>query len=147
MAPLVLSIKPPYVDQIFNGSKRVELRRRFSLQAHSQRAFVWRSGAEGCLYGVLSLGAVWYATPKELWPRVRPVAGLDEEAFFRYFDGARRAWAIALDGGSRFRTAPRLETLRNYGCGFTVPQSWRWARPAELSLLETLPLDPVFETR
>lgn len=143
MAPdrtcLLLSIRPPFADAIFAGRKRVELRRTRPRLRAGDLVLVYVTAPHQELRGVLRVVRVEEAEPAAFWPLVEAVAGVGKTDFDDYFAGARQAFGIHFDHVYPFREPVAAQTLHRGGWdGFQPPQGYRYLRPHEIGLLETL---------
>lgn len=126
---VVLSIRPRYAERIFDGTKTVELRRRFSEAVPS--------GALACIYSTTPTKAMTGAATIEdvqrlsiatLWRRHKEAAAIKRADFDAYFEGVDSGYAILLSSAREFERAIPLTELRSL-CDFEPPQSYLYATP------------------
>ena len=136
---LLLSIRPPFADAIFAGSKRVELRRTRPKVRPGDLVLVYVTSPHQELRGVLRVVRVEEAEPAEFWPQVREDAGIGKEHFDAYFAGASNAFGIHFDAVHPFSQPVTAGELREGGWPhFQAPQSYRYLRTDEIELLGSL---------
>ena len=102
--PLLLSLKPRYADLVFDGSKKVELRRRSPKNMEGRDAFIYVTTPDRLLRGGFRVGAVWIGTPEEIWQIVSESAGLAKTDFDALLRGARYGvtrWRSSMYGSMR----------------------------------------------
>lgn len=129
--PLLLSLKPRYADRIFDGLKKVELRRRIVSHIEDRDVFVYVSSPIMALRGGFRVGDFWHDTPEKIWDRVSQIAYVDKKDFDAYFEGRTVAYAFEVTDVWESLKPVNLNTLRSKFPNFAVPQSWRYVRPEE----------------
>ena len=142
--PLLLSLKPHYADLVFAGSKKVELRRRFSQSMQGRCVFVYATSPTRTVRGRFKIGQVWRGTPAEIWSLVRELAGIEKPEFDDYYAGCEIAYALEIT--DVWECPPlTLDVLKRRLGTFVAPQSWRYVKPHERELFQQLELhvDPV----
>lgn len=82
----LMSIRSEYAERLLAGTKRVEFRRRGPKEDIDQ-ILVYATMPVGALVGVLEVVRTERAAPEVLWNAFRGVSGIEEDAFFRYFEG------------------------------------------------------------
>ncbi len=116
---ILISINPEHVENIINGSKKFEYRKRVAKQDISsiviyETAPVKRIVAEAEITDVLIL------SPDELWKQTKQVFGIAKEFFDEYFKGKNVAYAYKLGKVKVYETP---KTLLDYGVK-NAPQSF-----------------------
>jgi predicted transcriptional regulator len=91
-----MSIRPPYAEAIFSGTKTVELRRRRPSFPVSTRVIVYSTSPEQRLHGSFVVAGVIEAEPGALWRSVRKRAGVERSTFDAYFRGCEIAYGIEI---------------------------------------------------
>lgn len=115
----MISINPEHVENIINGSKKFEYRKRVAKQDISsiviyETAPVKRIVAEAEIIDVLIL------SPDELWKQTKQASGISKEFFDEYFKGKNVAYAYKLGKVKVYETP---KTLLDYGVK-NAPQSF-----------------------
>lgn len=132
---VLLSIRPPHVDNILNGTKRFEFRRRLFNRRDVQTVLVYCTRPVGRLVAEFDIAELLEDEPEQLWERTREHSGICKTYYDEYFSGRDRAYAIAI-GELRVYAEPiRPATIIE---NFTPPQSYRYVpaeNSAQLSLL------------
>ncbi len=129
--PLLLSLKPRYADRIFEGLKKVELRRRIASHIKDRDVFVYVSSPVMELRGGFRVGDLWHDTPEKIWTIVSELADVDRQDFDTYFEGQTVAYAFEIKEVWEYHEQVSLNDLRKQFSNFVVPQSWRYVRPEE----------------
>lgn len=129
---LLLSVRPPHVDRLLDGTKTVELRRRGWRVPPGSVILLYASGNRRALVGSLVVTAIDTGTPDGIWGRHGADAALSRQEFDYYFRGASRAVAISVGSARRLETPVDLTELRRRRPTFTAPQTFRYVVPHEL---------------
>lgn len=132
---LLLSIKPRFAEQIFDGSKTIELRRVAPKVDFNDKVIVYVSSPVKAIWGAFSVHTIESMPPLELWDKYREEAGVTMEEFRDYFEGSETAYGIVLFNVQKFAKPIPLESLRKSHPGFHPPQLYRYLRDPD-SLLQ-----------
>ena len=121
MRKILISINPEHVDNIINGIKKFEYRRKAAKKDVSsiiiyETTPVKRVVAEAEIIDVLEL-------PKEqLWEETKDKAGISKDFFLDYFKGKEIAYAYKL---GKIRVFDKPKSLSDYGLR-VAPQSFAY---------------------
>ena len=140
MRPLLLSLKPCYAKRVFEGLKKVELRRRITSHITNRDVFVYVSSPVMELRGGFRAGNFWHGTPEEIWAKVSELARVNKQDFDTYFEGQTVAYAFEITEVWEAPNPVDLNTLRSQFPNFVVPQSWRYVRNDESEFFEKIKL-------
>lgn len=66
---VLLSIKPEFVHEIFQGRKKYEYRKSIFAK-HVTKVIVYSTKPEGMIVGEFSIKAILQYSPKELWKKL-----------------------------------------------------------------------------
>lgn len=118
---VLLSIKPEYVEEIFNGNKKYEFRKNRIARKEANQALIYSTSPVKRIVGKFDIGKIVERHPELLWEEYQLVSGVDNEAFFSYFDGKSKGFAIEITQVEKFRQPidPRIILP-----SFTPPQSF-----------------------
>ena len=131
LEPLLLSLKPRYANLVFDGLKKVELRRRSPKNLEGRDVFVYVTNPDRILRGGFKVGNVWIGSPEEIWEIVSESAGLDKLDFDAYYAGRDVAYAFEIVEPLEYKNPLTLDALKRMFRDFVVPQSWRYVKPEE----------------
>lgn len=123
---ILLSIRPIHAKRIFNGTKRVELRRSVPSLSTGDTVFVYVSSPVKELQGRFCVERVVEAPLEDLWAYVKDDAGISKEEFDDYFEGANIGHGIFLSAPTSIRRPIGLDELRKLWSGFHPPQNFRY---------------------
>ena len=122
---VLLSLKPHYFERIREGSKTVELRRRFPTVPPGTVAILYVSAPVSAIMALVVVRKTLEATPSKLWAMIGNKAAVSREEFDRYFSGANNANGIILERFSLVEPIS-LDTLKAGFSSFHPPQSFRY---------------------
>lgn len=117
---ILLSIKPVFVERIFDGSKKYEFRRT-PIRAEIRKVEIYSSAPVKKIVGSFVPGKIVAETPVRLWASLRTESGLSEEEFFGYFRGAQIGFAIPITRIEIYN--PSIDPFRE-SPSFRAPQSF-----------------------
>ncbi|MEQ9549683.1 MAG: ASCH domain-containing protein [Coleofasciculus sp. G3-WIS-01] len=136
---LVLSIRSEYAKKIFDGKKEVELRRtRPRYLREGDLVLVYVPFPEKALVGVFEVEKIVEEHPNKLWNIVKEKAGLSRKDFKNYYRDASVGFGIFLKNTCYFGQPVKLERLRAEWSDFRPPQCYRYVKPTEIDLVESL---------
>ena len=123
---LFLSIRPRFAEQIFAGTKTVELRRIRSRIGVGGLVIVYASGKTKALLGAFQVKQVVVSTPNAIWRKYGSKTGLTKKEFDEYYSGSKTAFAIEIAHAWQLASPVCLQTLRKKREGFRPPQSYHY---------------------
>lgn len=122
---LLLSIRPTFADQILDGIKKVEFRRRNPRRIElGSPILIYASSPIQALIGTAVVFDIVESSPEKVWEEYKDVGGIDHDQFNSYYKDCDRAIAIRLRKPMRLQTAIPLEHLRCKWPGFHPPQQF-----------------------
>lgn len=126
---VIFSIRPIHAEKILDGSKTVELRRRFTDGVRpGTLALIYSTSPTSALTGSARIQDVQRLAVGDLWQRHRLEVGLQKREFENYFSGLERGYAIVLTSVKPLARPVGLPELRER-FGFEPPQSYQYIRP------------------
>jgi predicted transcriptional regulator len=121
---IVVSIRPRYASKIIDGSKTVELRRRFPETLDWNTVIViYASSPIRAIVGVAWVKEIKRLPVKQLWKQFGQAACIAKDDFDTYFSGIAYGYAIVLDHVRRLREQMHATELAKR-FGFVPPQSF-----------------------
>ena len=94
---VLLSIKPKYANEIINGNKKVEFRKK-GFKADIKRVYIYSSMPEGKIIGYFTVSEIVEDHPKNLWKQFADVGCIDEESFTEYYANRDKGYSIKVQG-------------------------------------------------
>ncbi len=138
---ILISLEPRHAENILEGRKRVELRRRTMNVTIGSTVWIYAKLPVGSIIGRAIIAAVHVLAPATLWRRFGAVAGISRSEFFEYFADRDTGIALELSDCRRLTHAFDLEALRRYHHGFQPPQFFARLRrdtPLRIAMSELL---------
>lgn len=122
---LLMSLRPEYADGIMNGTKTVEVRRRFSTKWVGSHVLVYSSLPEGSFVGSFHIANVVHGAPDDIWQSFSAAIGCSRKEFASYARGADRVWAIITENRRPFSyPIPSSQVQHLVKRDFNAPQSY-----------------------
>jgi predicted transcriptional regulator len=132
---IVLSIRPVYATKILEGTKTVELRRRFPIDMGvGTIALIYTSSPVQAITGYARITEVLKMPISKIWRSYRAAACISREDFDQYFAGLREGFAILLDKPRRVHQRVAVDELLE-DFGLVPPQSFRYVGEEYQALL------------
>ena len=123
MSAILISIKPEYVEKIFDGSKKYEYRRLLANREVNKLVIYCTAPVKAVVGEVEVVGTISDSLEK-LWEQTKDFAGISKEKYFEYFDGKERANCYVLGDCIKYDQPRKLEEF-----GVKVaPQAWLYIR-------------------
>lgn len=125
---ILISIKPEFVELIFNGQKTVELRKSLpkALPENAQ-IIIYASSPTKSIVGRAFVKSIESYEPQTLWEKLGHKTGITFDYFSDYFQGREKGYGIVLDRVEKFSAPLSLCFLRDK-LDFTPPQSFMYAK-------------------
>ena len=117
---ILLSIKPKYVKEIFQGNKLYEFRRSI-FKKKTGKILVYESSPTKRIVGEIVLGNIIEDTPQNLWNELKDFSGINKKDFFKYFGGKEKGFALEI---KKFIEYKKPINPYNMIKGFRPPQSF-----------------------
>ena len=119
---VLLSIKPQFAKEIFNGLKKYEYRKTIFARQDIEKVIVYASSPLKSVIGEFEIDEIIHDDIDKLWIRTKNKAGISEEHFLEYFDNKSKGYAIKIKKHKRYDNPFELERLMVS----TPPQSFRY---------------------
>lgn len=134
---VLISLEERHADNIFAGTKRVELRRRTMHVDVDTVVWIYVKKPIGCVVGQAVVQATHNLSPNQIWTKFGSCSGLGKREFFEYFNGLAKAFVLELKDAQKLKAAVSLDSLRDAAGGFHPPQFFSRVDPAS-SLMEIM---------
>ena len=120
---ILLSIKPEFVEKIFNGTKRYEFRKCLFKREGIHTVVVYSTLPVGQIVGEFDIEEILRDEPVALWEITQDEAGIDATFFDEYFSGKEYACALRI-GSTRLYDSPI--DPKDEDENFVAPQSFHY---------------------
>ena len=118
----LISLEERFAEDILNGSKLVELRRRPMRLEIGTTVWMYAKVPVGKVIGSAQVRSLHTLSLNTLWRKYGGVSGLKRVEFFDYFAGIEKGFVLVLDKPRRISSPLSLEQLRSLESGFQPPQ-------------------------
>ncbi len=123
---ILVSIKPEFAEKIFDGSKRIELRKVSPNARPGDLMIVYSTSPEMAVIGVCKIAKIIKSSPAEIWEKYSEVLGIDEHRFNAYYSESRTAVGIVIDRARRLKTKIPLKNIKRVFPEFAPPQTFKY---------------------
>ena len=110
MSTILMSIKPEYVEKIFNNTKRYEYRKR-TCKENIDKIIVYSSSPVKKIVGELIIKQVLYDDKDIIWNKTNKLGGISKEKYDSYFSNSAKAVAFEIENTVSYKE-PKL--LKDY---------------------------------
>ena len=120
---VLLSIKPEFVDKIFDGSKKFEFRKNVFKRDGITKVVVYSTMPVGKVVGEFEIKDILKGEPSSLWQKTKGYSGVSRDFFDEYYQGRKAGVAIQVGDLVKYEKPISLAQL---GDNITAPQSYRY---------------------
>ena len=135
---IILSIKPEFSDQIFDGTKKIELRKSKPNVEKGDLVVVYNTVPDKAVVGICRIKEVIQSTPDDIWSNYSHDLGIDEKRYFEYYLGRNKAVGLKIDSFRKFKSKISLSAIREFLPDFTPPQTFKYYNRDSLMQLFTV---------
>jgi len=133
---ILISIKPEFVELIFNGDKTVELRRVLPKNLpDNTEIIIYASSPTKSIVGKARIKNVEEQSIEKLWKKLGHRTGITFEYFEEYFKGKDTGYGLVLDKIERFASPYSLCSLRDT-INFSPPQSFMYTTDDLMEIIQ-----------
>lgn len=112
---ILLSIKPEFVEKIFNGEKKFEYRKKIPKAPKITTVVIYATRPVGKVVGEFCIDKILSAKPINLWSLTSEFAGISKSLFNEYFQGCQIAYAIKIRKAYKYPQPLNLTTILTSG--------------------------------
>ncbi|MEA2049605.1 MAG: hypothetical protein U9O56_02575 [Campylobacterota bacterium] len=120
---VMLSIKPQFVEKIFNGDKKFEYRKVIFKNKDIKTVVVYSTMPVGKIIGEFDIDNILEGHPSTLWDKTKEFSGVNSEFYHDYFLGRKKGFAIEIKSLNKYDTP--ICPYDKYE-NFTAPQSFKY---------------------
>lgn len=111
---MLFAIKPKYAEQILNGIKKYEYRKRFPHKWDKDgkyKMLIYESSPTSAIVGEVTVDTTKCIkdTPSKVWSKTSEFGGIEKDKYFEYFQGYDYAYAISVENLIRYEKPRKLE--------------------------------------
>jgi predicted transcriptional regulator len=132
---LFISVKPEFVEKIFNGSKTIELRKSAPNIKKDDVIIIYSTSPVMTVIGTCRVKEIISLKPTKLWNEYSDKFGIDRKRYFEYYEGKEIAVGIVLKDVKKINKEIPLSKLRAKFKNFHPPQTFRYFDKKQFNLL------------
>ena len=121
MCAILLSINPCHVENILNGTKSYEFRKK-ACKRKVEKMLIYSTTPIMRVVGEAEIEDILIDTPEIIWKKTEKKSGIDKGFFDQYFENRNEAVAYKLKNVVRY-SVPK--ELKDYGIS-NAPQSFQY---------------------
>lgn len=121
---VLLSIRPEFAKEIFDGNKNFEYRKVIFRRPEVSTIVVYASAPMCRVIGEFEVAGIHQCSPEALWQLTSDASGISEDQYRAYFKGRARAYAIEIGDRLLYPTPKSIE--EEYGV--RPPQSFMYVQ-------------------
>lgn len=121
MCAILLSINPNHVENILNGTKRYEFRKK-ACKRHVDKILIYSTNPIMRVVGEAEVEDVLIDNPEMIWKKTEEKSGIDKTFFDQYYEDRDQAVAYKLKNVIKY-SEPK--ELKEYGIS-SAPQSFQY---------------------
>lgn len=121
MCAILLSINPQHVENILNGSKRYEFRKK-ACKRHVDKILIYSTTPIMKVVGEAEIEDVLVDNPENIWKKTKNKSGIDKIFFDQYYENRNQAVAYKLKNVIKYKVP---KELKDYGVS-SAPQSFQY---------------------
>lgn len=120
---VLLSIKPEFVKEIFNGTKKYEYRKAIFKNRNVKTVVIYATMPIGKIVGEFDIDEIIEKNPYDLWEETKEFSGINEDFYYQYFMGRDKGYAIGISELKEYEKPICPYSLYE---NFTAPQSFKY---------------------
>lgn len=132
---LLLSVRPRFARALLDGTKTVEVRRRFPDVPSGTTVLLYSSSPERALLGTMRVRALVRIEAEDIWRTYKDEISIQWDELSAYLSGASMSSVLELESPVTWRHAVPLDSMRRV-LGLEPPQSFRYLTARQLSKVE-----------
>ena len=122
----LLSIKPEFVEEIIEGGKKFEYRKKLFKRSDISSIVVYATKPYGKVVGEFEIETILEENIDKLWSDTKHLSGISEEFFYEYFKDRDSGFAIQI---KKFKEYKKHLELSEFDSTIkTAPQSFCYIR-------------------
>lgn len=125
MCAILLSINPNHVENILNGTKKYEFRKK-ACKRHVEKILIYSTNPIMKVVGEAEVEDVLIDNPETIWKKTEKKSGIDKTFFDQYYEDREQAVAYKLKNVIKYREP---KELKEYGIS-SAPQSFQYIEEA-----------------
>ena len=126
---ILMSIKTEYANQIFNGTKIFEYRKKSIGQNNlNKKVIIYSSEKEKAIIGYILIDKILEGNLKTILSEININNGI---SIINYFNNAKKCYAMHIKEYHRFKSPITLNEIRKIDNNVVIPQYYRYIKEKE----------------
>jgi predicted transcriptional regulator len=121
---MLISITPAFVEKIFAGEKKFELRKTLPKISHGVIAVIYATSPKKSLIGHFKIGKIFNEEIEKLWDSYNQNFGISQSQYQLYFNNYNKGVAIEIIEPIKWKKEISLSEIRKFKKNFNPPQSY-----------------------
>lgn len=122
---VLLSIKPIFANEIFNGNKKFEYRKSIFKNKDIKTIVVYSTKPIGKIIGEFDIEDIIEDSPSEIWRLTKKYSGIEKHLYIDYFLNRAKGYAIKIGKIKKYESP--INPYVDYD-NFTAPQSFKYIK-------------------
>jgi predicted transcriptional regulator len=123
---ILISIKPEFVEKIFNGEKTIELRKCKPSAKMDDLVIIYCTQPIKAIVGVCKIENILELSPEYLWNKYSKNLGVTEKQYWDYYENNQKAIGIFLKEVSQLVDNVPLKNIKSIYPTFSPPQTFKY---------------------
>jgi predicted transcriptional regulator len=120
---VLLSIKPNFAEDIFEGHKKYEFRKSIFKSRYIEKVLLYATQPIGKIVGEFFIDEILQDNPETLWNITHDSAGISKEYFNEYFSGRSKGYAIKIKNAKKYDNSIDIGEISDH---LRAPQSFAY---------------------
>lgn len=121
-----ISIKEVYTNLIFEGSKKIELRKSKPNVSPGDYVIIYCTSPVKAIVGIATVQEVIVLSPERMWKLHSKKLGIKKSDYFDYYDNCGKAIGIILSEVQKLSYSICLTHIKEKLPSFTPPQTYKY---------------------
>jgi predicted transcriptional regulator len=123
---LFISVKEEYTNRIFDGTKKIELRKAKPNVTPGDHIIIYCTSPIKAIVGVATVKEIIAYSPQRMWKIHSKDLGISKSAYFKYYGDSERAIGIVLSEVEKLNYTICLSLIKEQLPSFTPPQTYKY---------------------
>ena len=123
---LFISIREEYTNRIFEGTKKIELRKSKPNVAPGDKVIIYCTSPVKAIVGVAQVKDIIVHKPNTMWRLHSKVLGIDRQSYLDYYGDSEKAIGIVLSKPKKLANNIGLNLIKEQVPSFTPPQTFKY---------------------
>jgi predicted transcriptional regulator len=123
---LFISVKEEYTNRIFDGTKKIELRKAKPNVTPGDHIIIYCTSPIKAIVGVATVKEIIAYSPQRMWKIHSKDLGISKSAYLKYYGNSERAIGIVLSEVEKLNYTICLSLIKEQLPSFTPPQTYKY---------------------